>query len=301
MKKITLIGAAVAALALASCSSDNENSQTRNYSLTAYNLYVPATGGGNVEFKEVVYNLTARTPENKLMISVDNMPVTGASVASFRTVEMPFTIGYSQIDGSSFQSVAASSANPTASGLAVKNLNMLWTQAFYAPPYAVAGYENWLTPGGMREFLVMQYNLSDMWNVRTFFPDLIFHGATTTEYGMGPYENSGTVYRIKMNLDNPVSSHYTADLIVYNAAFEKGADSATVILKNLDLSFSSSGIDVSGNNVNATMQSAGSSSSSTVMFDSFKAKILGDLTNVSINYRVDGRINGAFTGSCVKK
>lgn len=307
MKKLFIMGAAfAAAFALTSCDSDSDgNSSSATYNMQAYNLYTPVSGGSAPFTGLSNYQFTLAFPGQTVSISVDGMPLPGGGSGNFTTVDMQTAVSQVKMNDEYREMIAFSSENATASGMSVTSLQGLLTQTAYAPgDQEIPGYKR-LIPSQTLHYPVMQYILADEWRVRTFWPDMTFHGSTTTTFPMdgSPYQNDNIAYRIVMGVDTKTYALTgKADLIFYNAKFAPPAPEITVVLKDIDVEFTSAGYTVSGSEIIPYMVEAGAlQETPRYKFNSLRMECTGDLTTAIINYQVADVFKGRFQGQSIQK
>lgn len=296
---------AVSVFAMSSCSKDSEsnNSYTSTTPISAYNLYVASDGSGSSSTGLALYDFTMTFPAYTIQVSADNMAVPGGVSSSFATVPMNLKSSMVTVEETGREIISFSSDNASESSTRIRNLKGSLTQAAYFPPeVTVPGYKL-LLPGNTKHYVLMQYNLNDNWDVRTFWPDVTFKGSTVTTYpGMGEaFFNSGISYRVVMQLKDKAITD-KADVIFYNAKFAPKAPEITVVLKNLDLEFNERGYTIKGHDVIPYMLEAGElQETPRFKFNSFDLRVAGDLTSAVIDYRVADIYSGSFTGISVVK
>ena len=304
MNKLLLIGVvAASSLAITSCSGDSENRSSTISPINAYNLFVPASGDGDVYTGLALYKFVTTFPEATIQLGVDNMTMPGGGNTSFSTISMPIASAMVSVDDSGREVIIFGDKNPGESGAKISNLSGSLTQAVYFPPnVSVPGYKLFI-PGNSLHYVLMQYELNNDWNIRTFWPDMTFRGSTVTSYpGMTEaYSNSNIAYRVVMQLkDNALTDK--ADVIFYNAKFAPKAPEITVVLKNLDLAFSDKGYTVKGSDIIPYMVEAGTlQETPKFKFNSFALTAIGDMSTAMINYEVADVYKGTFTGNSVVK
>lgn len=304
MNKILLIGAvAASSLALTSCSENSDNSSTTTVPINAYNLFVPSSGDGDVYTGLALYRSVITFPATTIQIGTDNMAMPGGGNVSFSTINMPLASAMLSVDDEGREVIIFGDKNPSDKGASVSNLSGSLTQAVYFPPnVTVPGYKLFI-PGNSLHYMVMQYDLNNEWNVRTFWPDMTFRGSTVTSYpGMEEaYSNNNIAYRVVMQLkDNAVTDK--ADVIFYNAKFAPKAPEITVVLKDLDLVFSDKGYTVEGKDVIPyTVEAGALQETPRFKFNTFDLAATGDMTTAMINYQVADIYKGSFTGNSVVK
>lgn len=290
-----------AALTLASCNSDSENSYTTSVNVPAYNLYSPVSGDGTVSVGLGRYSVATTFPEQTIQLVGDM--VYGGTSLSFTSVDMPFTAKYASVGDVNREVISFSATDATATGSKVTNLKATVTQAAYEPGNtSVPGYPERFVPGSSLHYLVADYILNGETHVRTFWPDMTFVGTTTTTYpGMDTfYTNTDISYRVIIQRDANNTLQNKADIIFYNAKFAPQAPEITVVLKDLDLAFTNNGYTISGTNVVPYMiEGSQLQETPRFAFDELHFYVLGDLTQAQATYKVAGIYSGDFRGRCI--
>lgn len=303
MKKTMMaVFAALLALGVTSCNGDSEDKRILSGIVPAYNLFTPLGGDGKVGVALASYIYSAKSPEAVIALSVTGMALPNGAMATFSTVEMPMRPEIVQIDGNSYEIIGFSAASATQNGVAVKDLKGYLNQAAYPAPelkdYPV------LLPGGSSHYIVADYNLSDEWRVRTFWPDMTFRGTTETTYpGMTEAFTTGDIkYRVVMRRDANNGLTGKADIIFYDAKFAPQAPPLSVVLlKDLDLAFTAKGYVVTGKNIAPmTLENGGYTPNKFFTFNEFSMEVSGNLTFAKIGYKVAGKYEGSFQGYSMK-
>ncbi|MBD5205407.1 MAG: hypothetical protein HDS71_01925 [Bacteroidales bacterium] len=303
MRNYLLLGALLACgMALTSCSDNasDPSSETTN-PIPTYNLFTDATGSSAPFVGTGIYRYTMTFPANTVSVSVSSMPVPGGATLNFATDPVKFTASYlSMPDGKRAEVIKF--GNVVANTPAVSNLNCVLTQAAYAPEdVTIPGIEKRYLPSELQHFTVMQYDYNH-WKVRTFWPDMTFHGTTNTS-GVTmaePFSTTITSYRIVMHINDDKSIGNKADIIIYNSAFAANMPSLNIVVKDLDLTFSDAGYEVSGSDVVPYMIEAGElQPTPRFIFNNIRFSVTGDLTDVNAYFQVAQVFNGSFTGSSI--
>ncbi len=309
MKKILFLGTAVAALlSMSSCMKDDDgNSSTRSALIPTYNLYTPLSGNDAPTVGLARYNFTTVYPDQTITISTDDMAIPGGKNGSFKSETLPFEQGQVVVDEVGSPTISFKGTDVSVSGSKVTSLNGLITHAAYAPgEQEVPGYKR-LIPDAAMQYVLMQYVLDDAWQVRTFWPDMTFRGSTTTTFpdetnGSSSYQNDEVFYRIVMQRAADDALNGKADIIFYNAKFAPNMPGITIVLKNLDLVFTTAGYTISGNDAVPYMVEAGQlQETPRFKFNSISVVCTSDLTTAIISYQVANVFNGRFQGQSVAK
>jgi len=309
MKKFLVFGTAVAALLLmSSCMKDDDgNSSSRTALIPAYNLYTPLSGVAAPSVGLARYNFTTAFPAQTITVSTDNMVMPGGTVGSFKCMPLQFDQGQMMVDDINRLTIEFSGSNVSESGSKVTSLNGLITQAAYAPgDQEIPGYKR-LIPDNSLQYVIMQYVLDDTWQVRTFWPDMTFRGSTTTTFPgdsgeSSTFQNDDIAYRIVMELTKENALTGKADVIFYNAKFAPNMPGITVVLKNLDLKFTTAGYTISGKQAVPYMVEAGElQETPRFKFDNISVECTGDLSSAIITYQVATVFKGRFQGQSLAK
>lgn len=306
MKKLLFSAVALAAvLSLSSCSNDSEGSAVLTTPILAYNLYTPLGQDGQVSVSPVRYSFITTYPEATITVSTDNMSIPNGTIGSFTTVPMSYTTKSVEMDDKySREILTFSNADPHNIGAEITNLSCVLTQAVYSfDDITVPGYSR-LVPGRTLHYVVMQYDLNKTWRVRTFWPDMTFVGSTYMgdAVASAPDENKDMAYRVIMAQEKGALSG-KADVILYNASFEKDAAPVEVmVLKNLEVKFDVNGYVVSGNNITVqTVQKIDDKDSLVdnpgYKFNKFSLRCSGNMTGATADYELNGTLKGNFTGT----
>ena len=309
MKKSLLLGiAAVAAISFSSCLKSEDDHYTNTSDIPAYNLFTPVSGEGTPFVGTAIYRYIVEWPAGTIKVQTNNMSLPGGTTGYFNTIPMLYENKYVTVDNINREVNTFTSKTPTESGMEISNLTGMVTQAVPFPPYSkdediTPGYV-WYVPVQNAFFVFMQYQYGSSWNVRTFWPDMTYAGATEASYSPAapPFVTDGIQYRIIMQRkENAITDK--ADLIIYNARFVPQMDPlASIIVKDLDLEFTADGYTVSGkNNVPYLVEDGELQEYPSRIFNDFEAKVSGDLTEISMNYTVAGVFKGTFQGSCLLK
>ena len=155
---------------------------------------------------------------------------------------------------------------------------------------------------------VAKYNIGSDYRINTFQPDSFFSGTTTTTYNyqgqQQVYETDKIMYRFIIE-PNEKYTEFTATLIMYDAKFSSVAaePTKTIVVKDLNVSFASDGIKITGENLIPEMYSKaeGFVPMERFIFNNFEFHttdsyyIYGAMT-----YQVAGTYYGSFEGSYMK-
>lgn len=298
MKQLFYILSICAFFFLTSC-KEEENSMTYTYPISAYNLYTPIDGGNNVSISQAPYKFTLLMPSNNIRVEVTSMMIPGGSTVSFTTSEMPIRAYGVQVDNQYREILKFNADIASQTGSSVRNLTGQLTQAVYPPYVVVPGY-NRIVPGSTMHYAVMQYDLDNVWHVRTFWRDMTFSGntAATEPANPVPYINDDMRYRIVMKFDNP-DGKYTADVILYNVKLSSEAVPVdAIVLKSMSLTFSSAGYEVNSEApVSYIIANNELKESADWKFKSFDMSVGGEtLSEAHISYQTQDDTKVSFSG-----
>lgn len=302
--------AAAMLLPLASCEDNHDSDMTTlSVKIAAYNLVTSidddASKPVTVSLNNYVYNFTFANSGNTVALQAGPIAIPGGT-AAFTTIPLSSSARMLNVDGQQREVIKFSAESPTESGAKVADLNGLLTQAVFMPGSAeIPGYKLEF-PGGTGHIAVLDYKMEDLWRVRTFWNDVTFTGATTTTYkdkdeNIVNFENKNIRYRVVMKSDKGILTG-KADVILYNAKFAETAPEITVVLQDLDLTFSAAGYKISGKDVVPFMVEANAlQPTPRFIFNNFELSAVDDLTQATINFKVAGIYDGTFKGACIAK
>ncbi len=302
MKKLIFAAAGAALVSLASC-SDNNSVSTMSIPVTTYSMITNLVDGGDPVVAGTLYKFNldmmtgTATVGGELPLSTDNK-------VTFVTNNLTCAIGTYTFEESYREVIKMESmkAGTASNKEDLINFKCDLTQLAYFPK-KIQGLPEFSYPTYLR-YAVMNFNLGQNYLVRTFWPDMTFRGTTTTSYpasdgSLKTFTNKDVQYRIVMNLKEK-----KATVILYDVklAEEMPQTISNIVLSNLDLGFSSSGIYVSGSNVVPSVYEGGvATPNSKYTFDSFQCDMTGDLTTATMCYNVAGSYSGHFSGSYILK
>ena len=99
---------------------------------------------------------------------------------------------------------------------------------------------------------VAKYDMGSSYRVNTFPIDSFFKGTTVTTYPSKPsgFINDGITYRFIIRRDKDTNV-YSADMVMYNARFaeEMPVTLTAVVVKDLDIDFTPTGVKITGANI----------------------------------------------------
>ena len=288
MKKFLLFGGAALMLSLASCSSnDYENNQT--IGTGALNLITNLSDGSTVVSEgSYAFKLKITSNSQTGTITVDNLIINNNN-NNFTTEEQTYETNLYD----------AYFKNPQTSTAALSNATFLLTPFFYVPqlfpglPVSIqtSGYET-----------IAQYTYNNNYQIKTFQKNTFFVGKTS------PYPSTSAedevediYYMLAITLSEKGN---TASIFIFNLEMPNEEGKLTKMqfrLENLDVVFSSNGIQVSGTDVVpgvAQVTSPTVNPDESYIFNNISFSTTSDdLTKATINYQIAGKYSKRFTGA----
>ena len=300
MKQIYLFGGLALMMGLTACNHDDYNYQASGQS-SAINIITNLEDQSTI-VSQGTYNFSYKISSDNQVgsVSTSNLIIDN-STYSFETVETPYQNG-------GYYNLFYFS-NPQSSSNNLSDDTFYITPYYYYPkqfmedtyfnnPYPLQAY-----------YMIAQYTLDNKYKVKTFQPNTLFYGKTTTSYpganGMeyftpGSGENEKEmVYLLSIDIKT-----MKANVIIYNAKFAPPSPTLTQVhLKDLDVDFSNEMVRVTGENI-IPLVPEGTTGEMTEYtsfpFNNFELKTTNNsLTKCKITYTVATRFNGMFTGSYV--
>lgn len=312
MKKIFTIAAVSALLgpSLVSCNTDGENTITYNYTATAYNLYTPLDGSESHYIQSANYELKILAHEYNVVTTANGMAIPGGGKVDFQLKKLSYELYTGAVDNKGVALYKFGAANATEIGASVDDFSAYFTQSCFVPetisalnlPITVPNVSgNAVGFAGLPFYFISNYKLDNRWLVRTFWPDQTFDGTTTMNSNGTVTDNKSMRYRVIMKTDASGVIGNVADVVIYNAKFV-GDDAKSlgvaVVLKNLNLEFSSQGWTVTGTNIEGqTVTNNKLEFNPDYKFDNFSATASGDMTNMNCAYTFNDDTSVNFTGS----
>lgn len=316
MKKIFTFGVISSMLVagLASCDKTGKDEMVINFDALTYNLITPLDGSEDYSVYQNVYSLKIEAHNSTVEIASPTMLMPNGGKLNFELPALKYTLYQGIIDqryaaAYKFDTNAAGENNSQ-----VKNLAAYFTQACYLPsdvnyldmkvtvPNVASSMSGF---PGYPLYFVANYELNDQWLVRTFWPDQSFRGTSVINNAGAIFENKDILYRIVMKIDATGVIGKKADVVLYNAKFDEDPDVVAVpaiLLKDLNLTFSSKGWQISGSNITGnTVQDGTLAPNADYMFDSFEASATGDLVSMNCNLLLNGKFSTTFTGDYMIK
>ena len=291
MKKLLSMAMFGAALTLASCSTDVDNSDSINAYI--YNYVTRSNGQGDPKVDGCYYKFDFNWDQRHVGVTTDQINIGGENKLSFVYNALPLS---SNGTGTTFWS--ESNTPVTASnGQQVTNFKFELNPGINLPPVNlpdanlsedIAGNKPKVSlgfalpvaytyQGPSLMFTKMSYEIGREYLVRTFWEDNVFSGTTNTTVNrnaaMG-YQSDKPAYRVKLDMKKK-----KATVVLYNAKFNERMPEMNLILLDLDVNYTNSGIVVTGSNVvPRVMEGMYLGPNPSFPFTTFKFEIYGDLT-----------------------
>lgn len=302
-----MFASAALLLGMASCNKESDIKQTTTLYVDTYSL-VTNTTGGNPSVSKNRYNFVFDQVAGTAVMSVENLlynlPIKTKSVkygSFFSTV-----MGKDEMQSCSLMEAADATEVPQtpvtdlhADITSVANPN---NRSLLNKLDKVLAVNPLKYPGTQRASLYADIQFrSGNYLVRTFWPDMLYTGSTSTQYPGAdePYSTDNIVYRVSMNLEK--AGEYTADVYFYNAKFAPSdkAPSVNFVLKGLKLEFSDLGFKISGKDVDPEMIPE-KTPNSKYRFDEIMIMSSVDMMRIeSCRYKVATVFSGNFSGTGV--
>ena len=301
LKNLTLAAvAALSAFGFQSCGGNDNKEFTETFTFGTYTL-ISDLENNTAEAGAANFSFTFNYGTKKATMAVRDMHAPGDVLLNLNTDEMNFTALYAEINDRLHEAILVSGKNVgSVNGMEVPSLQAEMTTAVNPVPSDLTGFP--LTSPQLK-YSFINFRIGDKYTVRTFWNDIVFKGSTLTTYtdaagDVKSFSNEAISYRIIMDI--PKSK---ATVIMYNAKFSDHPNHPTllaVILKNLDLTFSTSGYTVSGTDIiPETTEGNGYTQNERFKINSFEFKSTGDLTMGRASYQVAGMYEGKFEGNCM--
>lgn len=282
---------------LAGCSMDNDK-VTSYFSVSLCNLIIPADES-QVPYADsgceylINLNHTQATAE----VKTDNLNIDGKTLG-FTTDEMKYSDLVSQV-GYSRKFNGSGSIN---GGGVISDFSGVETTLFYYYPTAIPGVVG-VTP--IDKQVILSYKVNDEYTVKTFPQDVYYGGETVTRFNMmgqsQTFSNKEPIYRIYFANDMK-----TATVVIYNVKFaEQMPALKALVLKDLDVTYSSVGFTITGEDLVASyLDGEGLTKYEIYPFRSFKFisastdLVKGECNFIVENTKMPGALfYGSFTGS----
>ncbi|MDE6236446.1 MAG: hypothetical protein K2M45_01090 [Muribaculaceae bacterium] len=273
---------------------------------------------GSPVISQGAYSISWDNMKNTATITAGSVSLGDNKNVGFQTVAIPFTsviMSFNDVPCPILHGFEAN-AGRASNGLEVKDLRYEISTCVYTPPTDIeinpkspfAETLKFNSRGTAASKI--RYMLGDKYQVYTFWPDLVYHGATTTEVtgmrpkadegedpGMGDiqtsYFDSEIEYRVKFDLEKK-----KVDLIIYNAKFNKDMPALKcLILPGLDVNLTNNGFVIEAENVIPQSIEGGEA----VPYPKFPFTHLhfaaeGNMVEATFNFTVAGVFQGLFTG-----
>lgn len=296
MKKFySLLLAAAGTLLLGSCNSNDDDNYYTSISYTTTNLITSIESGQSFA-STAIYSCYFNLTSGRATIGTNNL-IAGNYNFSFVSQESPFTTYY--YDNRQLNIIDSPEGNVSTttgqtyplecSDIVISNLNY-WSSELPGQS-ANATY----TPA-----IVFQYNIGNIYNVKTFSKDALYIGKTETSYpgqnGTETYENEKMSYRFIIDL-----STSKATMIMYNARFAASMpiELAAIMVDDLDVIWQEGTYTIKGENlVPVSYEGTTPTPYPSFTFDSIEfTPSNSTLTQGTLKYTVAGRYSGVFNGS----
>lgn len=293
MKKLLLICSVAAVMMTTACSS-GETTSENTYNIPALNYVTNIDGTGEPVISGSYYNYKMDMLTSTMQVSAQ-VGTTSSGTTSFTTSSLSFSPLYYQLGDGTYEIIKSESfvAGKTDNGDPINDFYCELTPLMNIPP-VVEGLPDVVLPN--LKYTYMQYNIGSKYTVRTFWNDNTFKGNTTTTYPGGSFSTGNIQYRVVMNLkDNK------ATVILYNAKLaDKMPELTNIVLEDLPIEFKNYGYVIKAENKVPVQYEGGEPTpNDKFVFTKFELSSFGNLTDVNINYEVNGSFEGVFAGSCV--
>lgn len=299
----SIIAAALAVTALASCNTDTKDSyQTQPY--PEYNLIVD-----NQDYSQLAqvsycdYSAKYNLSRNVMDITATDIVVDNEKY-SFETDEMQVGSEAVKLEGTDgyLYNLVVSKSGQTATGSIASDLNgkFVW---YYWPTNAdpISPYYN-VTLG---QRLDMRYTLDNRYSVQTFWPVSFYKGLSNAYADGESYSNKTADYMANIDFKNKKATVY-----VYNPEFSGNQPTSfpkVICFDEIPVVFTHEGFSLEASAPKTTILGKDSNNKA-VMVDSvgfaatdFSLYFLSqDKTDISLSYKLDGKAI-SFTGSSILK
>ena len=299
-----MIGAFGLILGMTSCLKEGTNKVTRTISAPAITI-LKSTQDGSVKVSYGFYQFDLTMTETEMTGSV-NSPELIANDQSLGFVTSTVDYKSSTQYNAYLSGVTATAGN---TGMELTNTQFLALYPYDAD-YNKYGYyyntsfagdytfnfknlnpiNNWIT--------VARYNIGSSYEAYTFQPDALFRGTTNTSYPymgeMGRYSTDAISYRVILDL-----KENKAVMVIYNAKFSNTPEPVkeAIIAEDLDVSFSSTGLTISGTNITPdVVEGEGVTPNDKFVFNNIEFKTT-NYKDAEIDFTVAGVYNGHFEGN----
>lgn len=296
MKKIYLF--LLAGIALTSCSK-SDSSYTQSSSYTTTNL-VTSIETGESFAQSAYYNFFFNVGEGISQASVSNLSINNSSY-SFTTFDTNYTTYY-VTGGSGFMTLIKS---PEATVTAGSHSYPLESSDI---TISTLNYWNISLPGASGPVystpaVLWQYNIGNLYNVKTFAADAVYQGNTETSYpnasgGTDTFKSETMTYRFRIDLEEN-----KADMIIYKARFAESMpiELASIVVEGLDVEWKEGTYAITGTDlIPVIYEGTTPTPYPNYVFNSvYFEPTNSTLTQGKLTYKVAGRFNGSFEGSYI--
>lgn len=293
MKKQILFAAASAALLLASCDKEGTNTQTFTTQMMNYITEVSPTGAptGEATIEGGLYKFGFDYNSSTVVMTAENLP-SRVGISTFSTPALPAT-------SNAIQNIVVNTKSAITPEVSVENLTIAYTPGVTPTDVTIPGVDNQQFPYGYM-YPITRYTIGGDYLVRTFWPDMVFFGTTTTMFNETMSEPLTNIrYRIILKKDDKV---YKATMVIYEAQFAPQMPKMNLVLEKLDVDFQPNGIVISGKDVIPQYLDGGSLlPNPNFPFDDLRFVIHGtNLTEGRAEFSVAGRFVGSFNGTYIQ-
>lgn len=310
MKNSVLFGGLALLLGLSACTKDGYQEVTRTLGAPAISI-ITSMNDGSVYVSEGTYAFTLTITDSSSTGTVTSPElIANNSSLGFTTIDQSYkSTGYDAF----FENVKGTAGN---TGMELTNADMLALYLYDAEQNKYGYYYN-LSDAGDYTYTInlyspwitlAHYDIGSSYRVNTFQKNTFFRGTTTTTYpsqdGMSTFETEGITYRFILNkVEN--STTYKAVLVIYDAKFSGSPaepTKAAIIVEGLDVEFTPTGINITGENIVPDVVEAGSTTPyPSFIFNNINFKTTNQYyTHGVLDYTVAGVFQGHFEGKYVE-
>ncbi len=303
MKKIFgFLGLAALTVSLTGClGKDGDDVQNvSTVTRAVLNHLSPVDGEDEIVVSRGEYTLRFDNVSNLVVVSSGTIRYKNAD-HSMRTGDLSFSAAMYNLGGYAGQVFQwrggegnnAAAGYPTVTGLRGKMSDLYYFDNVLQIPELGPMNTNVLSR------LNLSYTYDNLYNVTTFYPDMMFAGetSTTVSEGADPYKSSTPRYRVVINWEEK-----TASMVIYNAKFNPQMPEMTaLLLKGLSVEWTPTGYIITGENIVAGQVENGQATPVPAFpFTSIKVETTSaDMTQAKIDYVVGGRFHGVCNGAYV--
>lgn len=290
MKKLLFIAALAATLT--SCGIDSKDSYS-SVNFLEYNLITDLENASEpAQVAPAVYNLKLNYSKNTMDVTASGLTA-GNDKISFETTPMPFTAYYlgSSDGSSSFTEYRFSSTSNVGNGAEVTNLSATVTPGVYNfSGLYIPGFESTQYSFGSR--LLMGYDLNGKYHVQTFWTTCYYAGQSYVSGGGTSYSTKDTGYRVDLDFEKKTAKV----AVIYPKLSEENTDVPNaIVMENVPILFSHNCYYLAAESPKTTVLGVKDNVQALVESERFNVTDFrmditnGDLTEVSINYRIDNK------------